>query len=116
MSFHVASDRIGPDLVGGAGGKDRWQAFGILAQQWIVGGVALIVSQAVILSAWSDAKAGTIVNVVLLLAVTHGWFNHGPQSFRAQFERDISSGLARPLQAAEVTQRDLDLRAKPREG
>jgi hypothetical protein len=45
---------------------------------WIVGGVALIVSQAVILSAWSDAKAGTIGNVVLLLAVAHDWFNHGP--------------------------------------
>ena len=74
---------------------------------WIVGGIALIVSQAIILSAWSDAKAGTIVNVVLLLAVTHGWFNHGPRSFRAQFERDISSGLARPLEAAVVTEVDL---------
>jgi hypothetical protein len=67
---------------------------------WIVGGVALVVSQTVILSEWSDARAGTIVNVVLMLAVAHGWFNHGPQSFRAQFERDISSGLARPLDAA----------------
>jgi hypothetical protein len=74
---------------------------------WIVGSVAFIVSQAVIVSAWSDAKAGTILNVVLLLAVTHAWFNHGPQSFRAQFERDISSGLARPLEAAVVTEVDL---------
>jgi hypothetical protein len=74
---------------------------------WIVGGLALIASQAVILSAWSDAKAGTILNVVLLLTVTHGWFNYGPQSFRAQFERDISSGLARPLEAAVVTEVDL---------
>lgn len=47
------------------------------------------------------------MNVVLLLAVTHGWFNHGPQSFRAQFERDISSGLARSLEAAVVTEVDL---------
>ena len=78
---------------------------------WIVGGIALLASQAVILSAWSDAKAGTIVNVVLLLAVTHGWFNYGPQSFRAQFERDISSGLARPLEAAVVT--DVDLTPLP---
>jgi hypothetical protein len=80
---------------------------------WIVGGVALVVSQAVILSAWSDAKAGTIVNVVLLLAVTHAWFNHGPQSFRAQFERDISSGLARPLEAAVVTEADLSALPEP---
>src|SRR5579871_5262511 len=74
---------------------------------WLVGGVGLIVSQAVIVSAWSDAKAGTIVNVVLLLAVAHAWFNYGPQSFRAQFERDVSSGLARPLEAAVVTDADL---------
>jgi hypothetical protein len=44
---------------------------------WIGGGVALLASQAVILSAWSDAKAGTVVNVVLLLAVTLSWFNRG---------------------------------------
>ena len=80
---------------------------------WIVGGVALVVSQTVILSAWSDAKAGTIMNVVLLLAVAHGWFNHGPQSFRAQFERDISSGLARPLEAAVVTEVDLTSLPEP---
>jgi len=74
---------------------------------WIVGGVALIASQTVILSAWSDAKAGTIVNAFLLLAVTYGWFNHGPRSFRAQFERDISSGLARPVETSVVTEVDL---------
>jgi hypothetical protein len=80
---------------------------------WIVGGVALVVSQGVILSAWSDAKAGTIVNVVLLLTVTYGWFNYGPRSFRAQFERDISSGLARPLVAAVVTEADLTRLPEP---
>ena len=69
--------------------------------------VALVVSQAVILSAWSDAKAGTIVNVIFLLAVAHAWFNHGPQSFRAQFERDVAAGLARPLEAPVVTEGDL---------
>jgi hypothetical protein len=74
---------------------------------WMIGGVALIASQLAILSAWSDAKAGTILNVVLLLTVVHGWFNYGPQSFRVQFERDISSGLARPLQAGVVTEVDL---------
>ena len=65
------------------------------------------------LSAWSDAKAGTIVNVVLMLAVLHGWFNHGPQSFRAQFERDFASGLARPLEAAVVTEVDLTSLPEP---
>jgi hypothetical protein len=74
---------------------------------WIVGAVALVISQAVIFSAWSDARAGTIVNVVLLVAVAQAWFSHGPQSFRAQFERDVAAGLARPLEAAVVTEVDL---------
>ena len=47
---------------------------------WIVGAVALVMSQTVILSAWSDAKAGTIVNVVLLLAVAQAWFSQGPRT------------------------------------
>jgi hypothetical protein len=64
-------------------------------------------SQAVILSAWHDAWAGTVVNVVLLLAVAHGWFTEGPTSFLAQFERDIAAGLARPLETHVVTEADL---------
>jgi hypothetical protein len=73
---------------------------------WIVGAVALVMSQAVILSAWSDARAGTIANVVLL-AVAQAWFTQGPQSFRAQFQRDVAAGLARPLEAPVVTEVDL---------
>jgi uncharacterized protein DUF6544 len=41
------------------------------------------------------------------MSVTYGWFNYGPQSFRAHFERGISSGLARPLEARAVTEVDL---------
>ena len=74
---------------------------------WIVGGVALMMSQAVIVSAWRDAWAGTVVNVVLLVAVSHGWLTEGPLSFRAEFERDAAAGLARPLEAPVVTEADL---------
>lgn len=74
---------------------------------WLVGAVALVVSQAVILSASSDARAGTVVNALFLLAVTQWWFCHGPRSFRAQFERDVVAGLARPLEAHVVTEVDL---------
>src|ERR1700674_3844345 len=61
-------------------------------------------SQAVILSAWSDARAGTILNVVLLLTVAQAWFSQGPQSLRALFERDVVAGLARPLEAPVVSE------------
>ena len=74
---------------------------------WIAGVVALVISQAAMLSAWRDAWAGTIVSVVLLLLVAHGWLTEGPASFRAQFERDAASGLARPIEEAVVTEADL---------
>jgi hypothetical protein len=74
---------------------------------WVIGAVALVLSQTVIFSAWSDARAGTIVNVVFLLAVAHSWFSQGPQSFRTRFDRDVAAGLARPLDAPVVTEADL---------
>ena len=62
---------------------------------WMVGAVALVVSQAVIFSAWGDAWAGTGANVILLLVVAHGWLTEGPRSFHAQYLRDADAGLAR---------------------
>jgi hypothetical protein len=74
---------------------------------WIVGAVTLAISQAVIVTAWHDAWAGTIPNIILLAAVVHGCFTEGPRSARAQFEKDVALGLARPLEAPRVTEADL---------
>ena len=74
---------------------------------WIAGMAAMVISQAVVMSAWRDAWAGTIPNVVLLLAVTHGWLTEGPWSFRAQFDRDAAVGLSRPSHVPKVTEYDL---------
>lgn len=43
---------------------------------WPVAAVAAAVSQAVILTAWSDAWAGTAPNVVLALAAAYGYRSH----------------------------------------
>ena len=51
-------------------------------------------SQAVILSAWGDAWAGTVANLLLLLIVAFGWLTEGPRSFHAQYLRDARVGLA----------------------
>lgn len=48
----------------------------------MVGAGAVVLSQAVILSSWSDAKAGTIANAVLLAAVAYGYASQGPNSYR----------------------------------
>jgi hypothetical protein len=39
---------------------------------WMVGGVALLVSQVLIMTAWRDAWVGTVLNGVLLMVVVHG--------------------------------------------
>lgn len=74
---------------------------------WIVGGIALVVSQTVILSAWKDAWAGTLANALLLSVAAHGWLTEGPTSFRARFDRDAKVGLGRRASAAVVTEADL---------
>jgi hypothetical protein len=74
---------------------------------WTIGLAAVVVSQTVIVTAWSDAKVGTVANLVLLLGVAYGYLTQGPLSFRAQFERDATTGIARPLSVPVVTEADL---------
>lgn len=76
-------------------------------QAWALGAVALVVSQLTLLSAWKDAKFGTVANVILLVGVLYGYLTQGPSSFRAEYERDVQAGLSRPLHAPLVTEADL---------
>lgn len=74
---------------------------------WLVGAAALVVSQAAISVAWRDAWAGTVVNAILLLLVSHAWLTEGPGSFHAHFIREARAGLARPIVAPLVAESDL---------
>ncbi len=65
---------------------------------WVIGAIAVVASQIVIVSAWRDAWAGTLANALLLAVVAHGWLTEGPSSFRAQFQRDAAAGLARNVE------------------
>ena len=51
---------------------------------------AAAVSQVAIVSSWSDARAGTIVNVVLVLAAGYGFAAEGPTSFHAQCRERVT--------------------------
>jgi hypothetical protein len=44
---------------------------------WLLGGLALILSQIVILSSWRDAKFGTLANLVLLVGLLYGFASRG---------------------------------------
>jgi hypothetical protein len=74
---------------------------------WVVGAVALVLSEFVIVTAWRDAWAGTLANAALLLAVVSAFLTEGPWSFRAQFDRDVLAGLSRRVAAPVVTESDL---------
>jgi hypothetical protein len=78
---------------------------------WVIGAVAVVVSQGVIITSWSDARVGTLANVVLLAAVVHGYASLGPSSFRAEFRRRVEPVLAGPPPGGVV--RDADLSHLP---
>jgi diadenosine tetraphosphatase ApaH/serine/threonine PP2A family protein phosphatase len=79
----------------------------VASRWWFIGALALVVSQAVIVSSWSDAKVGTLANVVLLLLVVHGFLSQGPRSYRAEYAEKVRSQLARAAVEGIVTEADL---------
>jgi hypothetical protein len=74
---------------------------------WIVGAVALVLSQAAIATSWSDAKLGTLANVILLLAVVHGYLSQGPSSYRVEYARLLDAEVARRPVEGRVAEEDL---------
>jgi hypothetical protein len=66
---------------------------------WAVGIAAAVMSQAVILTSWNDAYAGTVANVLLLAASLYGFASRGPLSLRFEFERDLRR-MWRPAESA----------------
>jgi hypothetical protein len=74
---------------------------------WVVGAGAVVVSQVVIVTSWSDARYGTIANIVALVGVALGFLSQGPWSFRAEFDREVTQGLGRAVPMPLVTEADL---------
>lgn len=59
---------------------------------WIIAAAALLISQVLIISAWHDAKFGTIPNIIILLAIIAGY---GYFSFENSFRNDVTVELNR---------------------
>ncbi len=74
---------------------------------WMIAGVAILLSQGAIVASWTDARFGTVLNVVALVGVVLAFLMTGPTSLRAQYDRNVASGLARLGQPAPVTEDDL---------
>ena len=74
---------------------------------WVLAAIAAVVSQIVIVRAWSDAWAGTVANVILLAAVVYGFAVHGPTGARAEYRRLVRDALADAPRTKLVTDDDL---------
>lgn len=80
-------------------GVQRW---------WWLGLPALLLSQTLVVMTWSDAKFGTLANIVLAIPLLLLAVDRRPSSFRSQFARDRDALLARPVQSAPlVSEADL---------
>ncbi|MBK6685458.1 MAG: hypothetical protein IPG45_13385 [Deltaproteobacteria bacterium] len=76
------------------------------AEWWALGAVALVASQLLIVIAWPDAKAGTVINLLLLVPCLSAF---GASRFFAQLETEKATlllGADRPGMA--VTQSELE--------
>lgn len=62
---------------------------------WIPGLAGAALSQLLILGAWSDARFGTIANVVILLPLILAMADLRPGGLRARYEADVSAALGK---------------------
>jgi hypothetical protein len=69
-------------------------AFGAPTWWWAVALGAAAVSQVAVVTSWSDARAGTAVNVVLVVAAVYGFASVGPTSFHAQWTTRATRAVA----------------------
>ena len=75
---------------------------------WAPAALGVVLSQILIFGAWSDAKAGTIANVILLIPIVVAALGYAPWGFRARYEHDVTEGLHQPVAAPKlVTEGDI---------
>ncbi|WP_380166274.1 DUF6544 family protein [Jannaschia sp. R86511] len=69
-------------------------AVGTTTWWWLVVLVAAVLSQVLVVTSWSDARYGTIANVLMLLVAGYGFASVGPTSFDARWDRQVSEATA----------------------
>jgi len=74
---------------------------------WITALIGIILSQALIILVWQDAKFGTIANIIILLAVVAGY---GSWSFENLFNNDVSVNLetSSKIEKNLLTEKDIE--------
>lgn len=65
------------------------------ASWWLSGLVSVALSQSAILTSWSDARYGTLLNLIVLVGVVYGLALEGPWSFQARYRREVRTHVRR---------------------
>jgi len=79
---------------------------------WWLALPGMLLSQALITQSWSDAKFGTIANVMIAIPLLLLVVDARPSSFRSRFAHDRDTLLARPVRPAPLVT-DTDLASLP---
>ena len=68
---------------------------------WIVAAVAILLSQIMIFQSWSDAKFGTLANLVILIPVLVTFASALPSSFSNMYEAEVQGRLV-PIDSVSI--------------
>jgi hypothetical protein len=80
----------------------------VAGKWWLPAALGVVMSQILIFAAWHDAKAGSIVNLILLLPIVVAALGSAPWSFRATYDREAAAGLSQgPPQSKLLTEADI---------
>ena len=74
---------------------------------WALGVISVCVSMLAISQSWTDARAGALANIVILVGLIFGFMVQGPFSLRAAYQRDVEEGLARSAATRPISEADL---------
>ncbi len=77
---------------------------------WPVGMIAVLLSQALIFTAWQDAKFGSIANAIVLLAAVLAF---GAWRFESSYKKDVQEALARSQSAENALIAESDIQHLP---
>ncbi len=76
---------------------------------WLAGLPALLLSQALIVGAWSDARFGTVANAIVAIPLVLALLQASPASLGAAYRREAARALAGVARGAPlVTEQDLE--------
>lgn len=75
---------------------------------WILGIVAIVLSQILIIQNWNDAKFGTIANLIILIPVIIAFMNALPSSFQNIYKTEVQKRLIPISDVSVVNEKDIE--------